>query len=90
MLSFLPWLVTLSRHKPWTFAISGLLIGLGFVNIYYIAPRLKVNRACTPEDSTCDDASRVSKILLWASSAIYTVGFFVAHVLGPILSRLDQ
>ena len=27
MLSFLPWLVTLSHHKRWTFVLSGLLIG---------------------------------------------------------------
>jgi len=89
MLSFLPWLVTLSRHKQWTFAISGLLILLGFVNIHFIAPRLKA-KTCDPGDSACDDASKVSKIVLWVSAAIYAVGFFVAYALGPILSRLDR
>jgi mercuric ion transport protein len=89
VLSFLPWLVTLSRHKQWTFAVSALLIVLGFVNMYFIAPRLKAN-TCEPGDSGCGDASKVSKIMLWASSAIYLVGFFVAYVLGPILSRLDR
>ena len=34
MLSFMPWLVTLSRHKQWTFAVSGALIALSFVNMY--------------------------------------------------------
>jgi mercuric ion transport protein len=33
-LSFLPWLVTLSRHKQWTFAISGGLIALTFLNTF--------------------------------------------------------
>jgi mercuric ion transport protein len=89
-LSFLPWLVTLSRHKQLTFAISGLLIALGFVNIYIVAPRLKTAEACKPGDSACADASRFSKIVLWVSAGIYSVGFFVAYVLGPILSRLDQ
>lgn len=89
MLSFLPWLVTLSRHKQWTFAISGLLILLGFVNMYAVAPRLKA-KTCDPGDSACDDASRASKIVLWVSGTIYAVGFFVAYVLGPILSRLDR
>jgi mercuric ion transport protein len=89
MLLFLPWLVTLSRHKQWTFAVSGLLIVLGFVNMYLIAPRLKAG-TCEPGDSACDDASKMSKIVLWVSSAIYAVGFFVAYVLGPILIRLDR
>lgn len=89
MLSFLPWLVTLSQHKQWTFAVSGLLIALGFVNVYLVAPRLKMNAACQPGDDACGEASRASKIVLWVSSAIYIVGFFVAYVLGPILSRLD-
>ncbi len=89
ILSFLPWLVTLSRHKQWTFAVSGLLIALGFINMYVIAPRLK-SKACKPGDSACDDASKMSKIVLWVSSTIYIVGFFVAYVLGPILTRLDR
>jgi len=89
MLSFLPWLVTLSRHKQWTFAVSGLLIALGFVNMYVIAPRLKAN-TCEPGDDACGEASKASKIVLWVSSGIYCVGFFVAYVLGPILTRLDR
>jgi mercuric ion transport protein len=89
MLSFLPWLVTLSRHKQWTFAVSGLLIALGFVNVYVVAPRLQ-SKTCEPGDSACDDASKMSKIVLWVSSAIYVVGFFVAYVLGPILTRFDR
>jgi mercuric ion transport protein len=90
MLSFLPWLVTLSRHKQWTFAVSGLLIAFGFLNLYLIAPRLKTNQACEPGDDACGEASKASKIVLWASSVIYVVGFFVAYVLGPILTRLDR
>jgi mercuric ion transport protein len=87
MLSFLPWLVTLSHHKQWTFAVSG---PLGFVNMYVIAPRLKTNEACEPGDVACGEASRLSKVVLWVSLAIYAIGFFVAYVLGPILSRLDR
>lgn len=90
MLSFLPWLVTLSRHKPWTFAISGLLIGLSFLNMYVIAPRLRANEACVPGDTACGEASRISKVVLWVAAAIYAVGFLVAYVLGPLLMRLDR
>ena len=89
MLSFLPWLVTLSRHKQWTFAVAGLLIALGFVNLYISGPRLKA-KTCDSGDSACDDASRASEIVLWVSAAIYAVGFFVAYVLGPILTSLDR
>jgi mercuric ion transport protein len=88
-LSFLPWLVTLSRHKQWTFAISGGLIALSFLNTYYIAPRFQAPE-CSPDDpSACENASRVSRILLWVSAGIYLVGFFVAYALGPILARMD-
>ena len=90
ILSSAPWLVTLSRHKGWTFAVSGILIGLSFVNMYYIGPRVQ-SRRCSPDDpSACEAASRISKVLLWGSACIYTAGFFVAFVLGPILTSLDK
>jgi mercuric ion transport protein len=89
MLSFMPWLVTLSRHKQWTFSLSGVLIALSFVNMYYIAPRFRAEQ-CSPDDPTaCEGSGRVSKVLLWASAVIYVVGFFVAYALGPILTKLD-
>jgi mercuric ion transport protein len=88
-LSSLPWLVALSRHKQWTFSVSGMLIALSFLHLYYVAPRLKA-KACTPDSpSACEDASRLSRVLLWASAAIYVVGFFTAYILGPILTKLD-
>jgi mercuric ion transport protein len=89
-LSALPWLVALSHHKSWTFAISGILIAASFVNMYYILPRPQI-RACSPDKpSACETASRLSKWLLWVSASIYLAGFFVAFLLGPILARLDR
>jgi mercuric ion transport protein len=91
MLAFTPWLVALSRHKVWTFSISGTLIGLSFINMYYFVPRLKGGDVCDVGDgSACRDTSRVSKVLLWVSAGIYALGFFVAYALGPILTRLDR
>jgi len=91
MLAFTPWLVVLSRHKAWTFSISGTLIGLSFVNLYYFVPRLKDGDVCEVDDgSACRDASRVSKVLLWVSAGIYAIGFFAAYALGPILTKLDR
>jgi mercuric ion transport protein len=89
MLSFMPWLVTLSQHKQWTFLISGALIALSFVNMYCIAPRFRAEQCSLDDPTACEGASRVSKLLLWASAVIYAVGFFVAYALGPILTKLD-
>jgi mercuric ion transport protein len=90
MLSFLPWLVTLSRYKVWTFSISGALIALSFVNTYYFVPRLRTQECSADNPNGCAEASRLSKILLWVSAVIYGVGFFVAYALGPILTKLDN
>jgi mercuric ion transport protein len=88
-LSTLPWLVTLSRHKPWVFAISGSLIFLSFVNTYYVAPRVRA-KACAPDSrAVCDETAKIGKALLWMSAAIYGVGFFTAFLLGSILSKMD-
>jgi hypothetical protein len=89
-LSALPWLVALSRHKSWTFAISGILIAASFVYTYYLGPRLRA-RACDPQNpEACEVASQFSKAVLWLSAALFLTGFFVAFFLGPILARLDQ
>jgi len=89
-LSSLPWLVTLSKHRQWTFGTSGLLIALSFLNMYYISPRFKAE-SCAPDNpSACETASRFSRVLLWVSAAFYIVGFFAAFLLGRILTRLDN
>ncbi len=90
MLSFLPWLATLSHYKQWTFSASGILIVLSFLNMYGVAPRLRAQECSPDSPSACADASKLSKVLLWISAAIYSTGFFVAFVLGPILTRLDN
>jgi mercuric ion transport protein len=90
MLSFMPWLVTLSRHKQWVFAVSGTLIAASFVNLYYISPRFRAGQCSADHPSACEEASKFSKILLWVSAGVYAVGVFVAYVLGPILTRLDN
>ena len=91
LLSAAPWLVSLSRHKVWTFSIAGVLIALSFVITYLIAPRLREGENCDSDDpTTCGEVSRVSRIILWASAVIWSCGFFVAYLLGPILERIDR
>ena len=91
-LSAVPWLVTLSRHKAWVFAVSGILIGANFAYVYLLAPRLRAQgeTSCPIEGpGACGTADRVSRVVLWMSAAIYLVGFFVAYLLGPILLRSE-
>ena len=82
-----PWLITLSRHKNWTFAIAGLLIAANFFYVFLVAPRLGAQTQTCPVDqpSACGNASRLSRWILWFSAGIYLVGFFSAYLLGPIL-----
>jgi len=89
--SVAPWLVSLSRHKIWIFSISGVLIATSFAMTYWIAPRLQQGEACAADDPTaCGAATRMSKVLLWISAAVWGGGFFVAYLLAPILGHIDR
>ena len=91
LLTAVPWLVTVSRHKIWTFSIAGVLIAMSFVMTYLIAPRLRQGEVCDAEDpTTCGEVSKLSRILLWGSAVIWSCGFFVAYLLAPILERIDR
>jgi hypothetical protein len=91
LLSAAPWLVSLSRHKIWTFTIAGTFIAASFAMTYVIAPRLRKGEFCDADDPrTCGEVSRISRVILWGSAAIWSCGFFVAYLLGPILVRTDR
>src|ERR1700728_1087641 len=91
LLSAAPWLVSLSRHKIWTFSIAGTLIAASFVMTYIIAPRLRDGEACAADDpTTCGEVSKLSRVILWGSALIWSGGFFVAYLLGPILERMGH
>jgi mercuric ion transport protein len=95
VLSAAPWLVSLSRHKIWTFSIAGVLIASSFVVSYSIAPRLLQGKTrgeiCDADDpTTCAEVSRLSRAVLWGSAILWSCGFFVAYLLGPLLERADR
>ena len=91
VLSAAPWLVSLSRHKVWIFSIAGTLILTSFFITYLLTPRLRGSDNCDASDpETCGEVSKLSKIVLWGSAAIWSAGFFVAYLLGPIFERLDR
>ena len=91
LLSAAPWLVSLSRHKIWTFSIAGTLIAVSFVMTYIVSPRLQRGDACAAEGpTTCGEVSKLSRAVLWGSALIWSGGFFVAYLLGPILEFMDR
>jgi len=91
LLSAAPWLVSLSRHKAWTFSIAGVLIAMSFLMTYLIAPRLQRGEVCDADDpTTCGEVSKLSRAILWGSAVVWSCGFFVAYLLGPILERMDR
>jgi len=87
-----PWLVALSHRKNWVFVVAGLLIGGNFVYVYAVAPKLQEKTgACSPDDpAACYTASRLSRLVLWCSAALYLVGCFTAYLLGPLLVHFDS
>lgn len=91
LVSSVPWLVALSRHKAWVFGASALLIAGNFYYVYRLVPRLLARvPACPPEEAdACARASRFSRLLLWGSAAIWVAGFFVAYILAGILQWLE-
>jgi mercuric ion transport protein len=91
LLSAAPWLVSLSRHKTWTFGVAGTLIATSFVMTYIVAPRLQRSDVCAADDpTTCGEVSKLSRIVLWGSALIWSGGFFVAYLLAPILEHVDR
>src|SRR5437764_15400703 len=50
-LSAAPWLVALSRHKNWTFAVAGVLMAANVFYVRKIAPR--VQAGCAIGDDAC-------------------------------------
>jgi len=81
MTSALPFLITLSLHKTWVFAFSGLMLALSGWLMY------RPGRAC-PADAAlgkkCATAHQWNKRLYWTSVVIWSIGFFAAYLALPL------
>ena len=79
--SNVPFLITLSMHKGWVFAGSGLMLLLGGGALY------RPDRVC-PSDpelgKICSAAHKWNVRLFWGSVAVWCLGFFMAFLLLPI------
>ncbi len=81
----LPFLVTLSEHKDWIFAISAILLAL--------AGWLLWRPASCPADAAlaaqCRSSKRWGWRLFWLASGLWTIGFFASYLLLPLRLWLD-
>lgn len=87
-LSAFPWLVTLSMYKKWLFIVAGILI---LLNGFLIYRPIKKKKVCPiDEGKGCEVAGGFTKTVFWIAVIIYSIGFFVAYPLVPILRFLEN
>jgi len=77
-----PFLIFLSIHKIWVFAISGLLLIVTAWLIY------RPNRSCPTDaelDNLCNQTQTWNLRIFWLSACIWIVGFIAAFLALPLL-----
>lgn len=83
----LPWLVTLSRHKEWVFAVSALLLLAAGWALY------RRGRSCPADPQLgllCSRLDRWNRRIYWTSIAVWGIGFFAAFLLLPLTRLLEN
>ncbi len=84
--SALPFLITLSQHKAWVFALSGLMLGLSGWLLY------RSGRSC-PSDpqlgELCNKTHIWNRRIYWSSVIIWGIGFVAAYLALPLRIWLD-
>lgn len=83
----LPWLVALSRHKEWVFAVSALLLAVGGWMLY------RRGRSCPTDPKLgrlCGSLDQWNRSIYWTSVAIWGIGFFAAFLLLPLTRALEN
>lgn len=81
-----PWLVSLSEHKEWVFAVSFFMLLLCAWFIY------RPGRACPADPELARTCARMDKLNRWIygiSVAVWVVGFFSAFILWPLTAWLN-
>ncbi len=83
--STFPFLIFLSLHKIWVFAMSGLMLALSTWLIY------RPGQFCPadPEQArVCEISKTWNKRIVWFSLVIWSIGFFAAFIALPIRMAL--
>jgi hypothetical protein len=81
MASNIPFLITLSLHKSWVFAGSGILLLLGAWFLY------RPGRICPTDPELaklCSKTHNWNCWIYWISAVIWCFGFFFAYILPNI------
>ena len=78
LVSTAPWLVTFSKYKAWTFALSGIMILIaGFM-------RWQARNMPCPADAAqakaCKRLRAISFYTYWLSVVVWIIGFFFAFI----------
>jgi hypothetical protein len=82
MASAAPWLIELSANKGWVFALSGALIAIGMWAVY------RPGRTCPTDPelaAACAAADKWNQRFLYASAALWSIGFVAAFLLEYLL-----
>ena len=86
MTSNFPFLITLSQHKLWVFAFSGLLLAVSTWLSY------RPGQSCPTDEQLarhCQRAKTWNRRILWSSIVIWCIGFFAAFLALPLRMALD-
>ncbi len=79
LVSAAPWIVVLSRNKAWVFVAAGLLILGSRLYVRFVVSKVVVDGASCPPA-----LSRATRAAWWTSVVVYSVGLFIAYLLGPL------
>lgn len=84
--SSVPWLVALSEHKPWVFALSFVMLAVSAWFIY------RPGRSCPADPELARRCARIdafNRWIYWGSVAVWLIGFFAAFLLWPLTQWLN-
>lgn len=83
----LPWLIALSRHKAWVFALSAVMLVLAGVLLF------RGGRACPADPRIarlCRRLDAWNRRVYRVSVGLWIVGFAAAYLLLPVTQMLDR